>query len=415
MTGEKIMKKQKAFFVCCMFVGLNTGIFAEDVAMPRVTVPTAQSSGMGGPHVAYTDNVFSLLINPAAMMRTEQRSFFAISPTLYSPQSTFGLIDTIESMVSGGGTSALGKAANIFSKQKGKINLGFALQEFPFSIAWVADGFGFGLWNRLFVNPAIIGTHLSFDVYGDVMLPVGFAFKILDTEAHSLDAGVTLKPFVRIRASEKLNLMDLMNNEADILSDFSVPLIMGAGFDLGFLYRWNTGFRAGITLDDIISRGTVAGMLAGTNSGNNSYYVPFSMNLGLAYDFKFGQIWEAAPDFLARSGLTVAFDWRDFTNLFQQDDYTKRNAALDMGMGLQLSFIDMIKLRMGINEMLPAFGLGFDFGPIEIDAAYYGKEFGLEPGQLSTAALDLTLAIRPGAQKRTWPWTRNSLVGLFNE
>jgi hypothetical protein len=66
-----------------------------------------------------------------------------------------------------------------------------------------------------------------------------------------------------------------------------------------------------------------------------------------------------------------------------------------------------------MNDLLPAFGIGFDHGFFEIDLAYYGKEFGLEPGLLSAAAVDLTISIRPGAKKRDWPWTRRSLVGLI--
>jgi hypothetical protein len=67
-----------------------------------------------------------------------------------------------------------------------------------------------------------------------------------------------------------------------------------------------------------------------------------------------------------------------------------------------------------MNEMLPAFGFGFDFGSFEIDVAYYGKELGLEPGQMPTAALDLTIAIRPGAKERHWPWTQKSLVEVIS-
>jgi hypothetical protein len=404
------MKKRLALYilVCCAMT-----VFAEDVAMPRLAMPTAQNSGMGGTHVAYTDNVFALLVNPAAIMRVEQRSFFALSPTLFSPQSTFGLIKAIDGIVSNNDLGALGEATDLLSQSKGKISLGFDIREFPLSISWVADGFGFGLWNRVFVNPNIIGTYFNFDVYADVMLPVGFAFKILDLEGHAIDAGLTVKPFARVRAHEQRDLMELAEEDADFIGSLSVPLIIGAGFDLGLLYRWDIGLSAGLTFDDIVTRGAVAGTLYGNSTGD-SYYVPFSMNLGVAYDFKLGRVMESAPPFLAASGFSFAADWRDISNVFQQNDYSKRNALLDIGLGLQLSLGDIFKARVGMNEMLPAVGLGFDLGPFEIDAAYYGKELGLEPGQLPVAALDLTLALRPGAKKRDWPWTRRSLVGLIS-
>jgi hypothetical protein len=402
------------------------GLFAADLAMPRLAVPTAQNGGMGGTHVAYTDNVFALLVNPAAMMRVEQRSFLALSPSLFNPESLFGFVDAlgntvsdIQSIATASDMEAMGKASDVISRLNGKVSMGFDLREFPLSIAWVADGFGFGLWDRVFVNANIIGTHLSFDMYSDVMLPVGFAFKVLDVDSHSLDAGITLKPFARVRVYNKLNFLSELGNLANgnggsnIMDRMTAPLIVGVGFDLGLLYRWDIGFSAGLTFDDIVTRGAVAANYFGHDA--NSYYVPFSMNAGLAYDFRISRFWEEAPGFLAKSGLSVAIDWRDLTNLFQQNDYSKRNAVLDLGMGMELSVADIVKLRIGLNEMLPAVGLGFDFGPLEIDTAYYGKELGLEPGQLSIAALDLTIAFRPGAKKRDWPWTRGSLIGLFNQ
>ena len=143
------MKKRAILFILCAAAFFTAAAFADDaVAMPRLTIPTTQDNGMGGSHVAYTDNVFSLFVNPAAMMRVEQRSFFALSPTLFSPQSTFSMIDAFKGIIADGDIGALGDAADILNMQNGKIALGFDLREFPLSIAWVADGFGFGLWDR---------------------------------------------------------------------------------------------------------------------------------------------------------------------------------------------------------------------------------------------------------------------------
>ena len=309
--------------------------------------------------------------------------------------------------------SGLGDAADVLSKQKGKVLMGLELREFPFSISWVADGFGFGLWDYIFVNPNIIGTNIVLNAYADVILPVGFAFKILDTDSHTVDMGVTIKAFTRAMMQDNLSIMDMMDEGSDFLDEMSAPLVIGAGFDLGFLYRWDIGLSAGLTFDDIATGGPAVTDFIGDASGG--YYVPFSMNLGLAYDFKLGKFWPDLPRFFANTGVTFAFDWHDVTNIFQQDDYMKRNAALDIAMGLQISMLDMIMVRLGMNEMLPACGIGFDFGPIEFDLAYYGKELGLEPGQRPVAAVDFTFAVRPGAKKRDWPWTRGSLAGLMQD
>ncbi|MDR2553664.1 MAG: conjugal transfer protein TraF [Treponema sp.] len=403
--------KKKATLCLCFILICAAAVFADEKkAMPRIEMPTARSSGMGGSHVAYTDNVFALLVNPAAIMRVEQRSIFALSPTLLNPQKTFKLLGPFQDAASGE-VSKLGSAMDALSG--GKVPLGFDIRELPLAIAWVSDGFGFGLWSRVFVNPNIIGTYVEINAYADVFLPVGFAFKILDMDSHTVDVGVTVKPFLRVKTTNAaVDIMELMDNDYDFLEDITAPLIGGMGFDLGFMYRWDAGLSAGITFSDIYTRGRVLQNILGTDT--NSYYVPFSLNLGAAYDFKIGQFWENAPSFLAGTGITAAVDWKDFTNVFRQTDYlNQRNAWLNLGIGLQITMLDMIMVRAGMNDMLPAVGVGLDFGPMELDLAYYGKELGLEPGQLPAAAVDLTLAIRPGAKKRNWPWAQRSVAGLI--
>lgn len=392
-----------------------TAAFAADKKMEKLEIPTARSNGMGGHHIASTDNVFSLLVNPAATMRTRQRSFFDLSFDTFSPQATFGLLGSLDSVTSGD-MGKLAKTLNDIGSDKGTIPLGVDIK-IPLTFAWVADGFGFGVFNREFINANIIGTNVQFNIYGDLMVPVGFAFKVLDMEHHSVDAGVTVKPFFRIIAEGQEKLTNLagqngMQNFVD--NSLNTPLLFGVGLDLGFMYRWDTGLSAGLTFDDIVTRGGVVGNLVGKDT--NTYYVPFTVNLGAAYELDIGKFWTSAPSFLARTGITFMLDWHDVLNVFYQNDYlNQRNALLDLSAGIQLSIFDIFMLRAGMNEMLPAVGLGFNLGPVQLDVAYYGREFGLEPGQLSSAALDLTVAIRPGAKKRDWPWTRRSIAGLISK
>jgi hypothetical protein len=388
--------------------------------MPPLTIPTAASNGFGGHHVAYTDNVFGLLVNPAAIIRVEQRSFFTLAPTLYSPQFVNDMRKAIGDLMSDGSDNfagILGNMADTLSKQRGRIALGLELREFPLSIAWVADGFGFGLWNTSSVRANIIGTNVGFSIMEDVMLPVGMAFKILDLGEHTVDAGFTVKPFGRFMIRQTLDIMGLItDSERDLTELFSMPVMAGAGFDLGFMYRWDMGLQAGLTFNDIFTRGNVifdmSELVSSENRRPNTYEVPFTMNLGLAYDFRIGRFWPQTSGLVRNLGFTLAVDWRNIANIFQQNNYMNRNALLDFGVGFQVSIFDIGYVRIGMNEMLPAAGIGVDLGPFKIDLAYYGREFGNEPGQLSVAAVDLSIALRPGAKKRDWIWARRSLFGI---
>jgi hypothetical protein len=389
----------------------SAAAFAADnrTEMPRFEIPSAQTTGFGGYHIAFTDNVSALLVNPAAIMRVRERSFFAPSFTLVNPQKTIGMIGN---MKDGNMGSALGSLNN--PKNPGKIPFGFAVNEFPISFAWVADGFGFGVWNRVAANSNVIGTNAKAVVLVDLIIPVGFAFKILDTDAHDVDAGVTLKLFGRGYGQKAINVTEIVDDFGKLFDDLGVPVIAGAGLDIGFIYRWDAGLSAGITFDDIFNHGGAVTYIGNGSSDKDGYYVPFSWNLGLAYDFRVGNFWKNAPDFLARTGVTFAFDWHNFDLLFESENpYLKRNPALGIGLGMRFTFADMFKLSFGMNEMLPAVGVGFDLGSFELDMSYYGRESGLEPGQMPSAALDLTIAIRPDAKARNWPWTRSSLVAMI--
>ena len=397
------MKRRFLFFITILItIMMLTAfpVFAERVAMPAVSIPTAASNGFGGAHVAYTDNVFALLVNPAAIMQVQQWSFVTLAPSLFSPQGTFSLFAPIADFARGD-SNALGRAANTLSEKRGRIPLGAELREFPFSFAWVTNGFGIGLWNRTFVNANIVGTNVEAHIFSDIMLPVGFAVSILSLENHTVDAGLTLKPFMRLRVQERQTILSLMTDGTDdFIDNMNVPLLLGGTFDMGLMYRWRPGLRAGLTFSDIYSHAAAAYNINGWDG--NTYYIPFTINAGLAYEFS-----------LHFFKFTLAADWRNITNIFNQDDYFRRNFTLDFGVGLQVAVFDIGYARIGMNEMLPSVGIGVDLGSFKIDMAYYGREFSNEPGQLSAAVVEMSVSFRPDAKKMHWPWAKRSLAGMI--
>jgi len=394
--------KQRVFLIITIIALIGMPAFAERVAMSPLAIPSVASSGFGGTHVAFTDNVFSIMVNPAAMMHVRQRSFITLSASIFSPEVTREIGTAVMDMVAAEDSINFGDLADTLSRNRGMVTLGAELSGgiVPIHFAWVANGFGFGLWNRTFMKAEIIGDTVRATAYHDTMLPIGFAFRVLDVNRHSIDAGFTLKPFVRVMASESVSIMDLMDG-SDF--DLGVPVIFGGGLDIGLLYRSPRGFQAGLTFTDVLSRGTVVANLMDTEV-TDSFYIPFAMNAGISQSFRLGNVF----------AFTIAADWRDIGNAFNQTDYlNNRNFLLDLGIGAQIALFNTIFVRAGINEMLPAVGIGLHLGALHIDVAYHGREFGYEPGMLSTAVLDLSFSIRPGAQERNWIWTRNSVLGLF--
>jgi len=382
-------------------------VFAEDREMPPFAIPTARTTGMGGSFVAYTDTVFGLLVNPAAIMRVQQQSFFAFSPVLFDPMHIYGSLKSVwDVAVAAFGRDMDGLRDGIGALSNNRSTpLGFDLREFPLALAWVSDGLGIGLWNRFFMSPSLDGAETQQSLYGDVIMPIGFAMKILETNAQSIDIGITLKPFARVIVNGTLQ------DFAPGSDTPAIPLIAGTGFDIGLMYRWNVGLNIGFTLNDIITRGKTV-YAFGSERGDDIYYVPFTMNLGAALDIKIGNFWKTAPGFLANTGIAIAVNWHNIANTLSKAS-GQRDYLLDMSAGIQITLLDLILLRAGMNEMQPAYGLGVNLGSVQIDAAYYKREFGAERGQISVPMLDLTVAFRQKAKEKNWLWAQQSIIGMI--
>jgi hypothetical protein len=388
------MKKIIALLLAALC--LSAFVFGEDMA--PLTLSSTRNAARGGPHVAYTDDVYALFVNPAALRKVNQRSFFEISPAFVGP--LFDIVDIAKADDPG---KALGEFA---SEQKGRIPLGLDLRG-PLSIAYAANGLGFGIWDRILVDTRVRGTDIEATVLADVILNYGMSFRLLDLSYHQVDAGFVVKPFLRGMTYKEMSGLDLVDDSDILLKDISVPIIAGAGLDLGFMYRLFDDLAFGLTAADVFTGGGEVAAAMGSKS-DTFYRVPMSLNLGLAYTFKLGKVWKDAPSLLQSSYAAFMFDWRNLTDAFQPDDYTKRNFILNLGLGLEFGFFDFLKIRMGLNEMLPAFGLGLEPGPFQFNFAMYGKELGNEPGRFSTYVYDFSIAIRPGSKKQQWPWTRRA-------
>ncbi|MDR0450555.1 MAG: hypothetical protein LBH26_04745, partial [Treponema sp.] len=378
-------------------------VFGEDMA--PLTVTSTRNAARGGPHVAYTDDVHSLFVNPAALQKANQWSFFELSPALVGP--LFEIVDIATSSDPG---KALGELAR---DQNGKIPLGLELRG-PVSFAYTANGLGFGVWEQISVDTRIRGVDIQATAMADFILNYGMSFRLLDLSYHQLDAGFVVKPFLRGMAYKEMSGLDLVDNSDLLLEDFTIPIIMGAGFDLGFMYRFYDDLALGLTIGDVFTGGRAVGSAMGSTP-DTFYRVPMSLNMGLAYTFKLGRVWKGAPSLLQSSYAAFMFDWRNLNEAYQYDDYTKRNPSLNLGIGLELGFFDFVKIRMGLNEMLPTFGIGLEPGPFQFNFAMYGKELGNEPGRFSTYVYDFSIAIRPEAKKQRWPWTRRALGNLALE
>ena len=404
----------KRAVLALLVVLLTFPVYAEMQTMPRLTIPSALTTGMGGHHVAFTDNVFSLLVNPGAITQTRQRSFVNVAATLDSPGMVFEMVDPLFSMFSelrDGEIPSIGDFLKPLGEQGGQISIGLGFPAIPLvSFASVRDGFGIGFWQSFHVNANLNGLNSEFKFMTDAVLPIGFGFRILDIGKHNLDAGVTLTPYIRaIFDVGPMPVLDLIDQIDGIIEDSHIPVIAGGTVSAGLMYRWGNGLRLGAVFNDIYSVGQVIYELTPdglehASDDRPAYYIPFTLDLGAAYQIRLGGL----------LNLTVAASWHNVFNIFNQDDYlNSRNYYLDFSAGAQLTLLNFVHARAGINEMLPSLGAGVSLGPLCIDVSYYGRELGIEPGQFPSATADISIAIRTRPNPANRVWNKRSLIGRF--
>jgi len=214
-------------------------------------------------------------------------------------------------------------------------------------------------------------------------------------------------PFARTMANlGPVSALDLIDDVGDLMDDLSLPFIVGGSLSAGFMYRLDNGLSVGLTLNDIFSYGQEVFNLSSDDSAGNSnttYYIPFTMDMGVAYSMPLGRLFN----------LDLAFSWHNVFNIFQQKDYFNDNAILDFSLGAELKIINIFNFRLGVREMLPSIGFGLELGPFMIDTAWYGREFGIEPGDFPVSTIELLISFRPEPRPTTRLWNRRSLVGLF--
>jgi hypothetical protein len=300
-----------------------------------------------------------------------------------------GLMDIVNNIDD---TSMLVKTFSKFiDKSQGNIPLGFDARG-PIAFGNIKNGWGWGVFDRVYGGAAVTGRNIQAWANADLIFDLGYSFRILEIGTHTLDVGVLGNIFGRMGVnSGRMSLFDLNDGSDALEKRFNyLPFTIGAGLNLGVQYRLIGNFTAALTVNDLFSLGYVSfndlnlSSSAGPMPSGYLGYIKPNINLGVSYKLFDNSVLSWA----------IMADYRDFINLFRQDEYESRNGWLNLGVGSELTLFKHVAFRVGLNEMLPAVGIGLDLFVFKLDAAFYGKELGNEPGKMSTYAMDVGLLFR---------------------
>lgn len=348
-------------------------VFASDI----------RSMGMGGDHVADNADIYTLRRNPAGLGSTGNHLLLplGITANIGGPlQDGWEFIDShyINPKPDQNNDDIATEIIKIVEKNNG-LDLSLNL-EVPL-FAFTNNGFGMGIFTN--VTPSVAIPSVSYaEVNAELKASaiVGYGKKIkLPIGSLSLGfsaEGSAVVPKFRLTNTLVGLLGDVENLMTNLPSSniYSYTINGGAQFDL-----WNF-VTVGATWNNIIS---------GSYQFNNA-------NIGDAFAFdtsgtpiegKFDQTVALGarvnlPTFFTLgiiNSWNVYLDHENVLDLLPQKTL-KRNPVLGFGFGTEAQILKFLSVRAGIKESYLSLGLGIKLGMINIEAAAYGKELGIEPG-----------------------------------
>jgi hypothetical protein len=338
---------------------------------------------MGGTHVAYANDFYTLLMNPAALAEMPKTiGILELTTGIHGP-----LLKLIKPMIDlsnsdGSSIPDMSWISEVFGKKGGYI--GFDLGG-PISGGFINKGFGIGLFNRTFVDVSIRGNNIGYTVNEDVFLTGGYGYKILNRGSHVLDIGLLGKIFYRFSMDNIFSLFSLIDS-----GEITFPLTntFGFGFDMGVQYTWAEALTTAIAYRDFVSpayssRYTSFDMLGGAAETLPVAFVRPSLDIGVAYKVP-----------IPFGALNLMLDYRDFTDLIIPQSYIVRNPILNIGLGAEYTLFNILSFRAGLADMLPAVGIGLHVRGFAMDFAIKGKEIGLDPGVQPVYVIELGILSR---------------------
>ena len=338
---------------------------------------TTPALGRGGFYSAYNTDIFCLLSNPASLAAVQYNGLFQFAPGAIG---TFDEDAALLNALIGG--EAPGKS---MLDGYGRGNLAYTPPEMyingPIAAGYAAKGFGLLFFNRVFIDSAIRGEQWSLNLNADFSGNIGWAVSLADTYAHKLDAGLSVKLGIRYTANMLTENITVDTAAAGPGNSWyrNDGLMIGAGVNAGLLYSLYGNFSVGLSCEDTLTPNVFINLAAAGEEPPPFFLSRPKIHFGIS----------VKP--VEQSAVTwvLMCDMRDLLSMAGVWGEPVRNPLLHLSAGTEVILSGSVSLRAGVKDLLPCAGIGYAFGRFSVDGAFYGKEYGLEPGARSVYAVEL--------------------------
>ncbi len=396
------MKKILTILLCLL---ISVSLFAvEDV----------RSKGMGGYHITDYSDIYTLKKNPASLAFSGKHKLILniqmdaagplqdiseIGEDLLAPTENYDNSENYDEEAASTDASEelVTKVTSLIEK-----NNGFATScnISPFlNFGFSNKGFGLLVSTDIYTDiniPSVTNVGLNVGFNGNAELGYGFNF---DFGANDIAVGVSADFFSNLlNVGFKGSLTQLLGDseseseETDILDTLPMTSMKGFSITSGLHYRYADFINVGIVWDNMISSTNTANVLIDPETEEVTFDFDNGVKSKLDSKLAVGFGVKVPINFIITS-LNVYVDHENILDFFVTNKIVK-NPILGLNAGVEAVLLKAFSFRVGINESYLAAGVGVRLGSFNIDAAVYGSELGLEPGDRPQLNTSISIAFR---------------------
>lgn len=303
----------------------------------------ARAMAMGNAFVSVADDEETLFYNPAGLAGIESSTFQYLNTDL---EISGDIVDATKSSYDQF-KNLSGDSLNILMGKNVYLHANYV----P---TYITKNFGLAVLfdqqlSMISQNKALPQVEMGYQTTNGLQLGYGFGLDRGRRTRSDLRFGVGFKYLFRRGGYNTLTQKQIANMSQDELKQIVGGFGSGMGFDLGTHYIYHLSSRLKL------QAGAAWTEIGGVSFGNDTAE-PIAGNLsaGLSVRYEFAHI-----------AATLAYDMRHIT---QSVDPRLRNH-----LGAELS-IPLFKVYMGLNQIYPTFGFGFDLGVVQLLAVTYAEE-----------------------------------------
>lgn len=373
------MKKLKYILITfTILLFLSLPVFAQEKA-PPIFYPSPRVAAMGGAYTGYAMGPDALFFNPAGYSLPGNKDLFLIDATFRLNRDS---VEILKKASNANFDAATLLADPDFINSLLSAKLGIGASGLPF-VGWVGGGLGIGVFDTVNTSivtlPSGIAPSVNIHLSADIGAILGYSINL-----GPIYLGANVKYFYRMWTNYETGLLSLTSDLSSLDPNslpFDMNLGQGIGFDLGALLRLGN-LQIGLVAKDIgtnikyYSTNNIDEV--GTPVGDDVYNIRIPMQINTGIALRIGSI---IPIILDKVVLTA--DIHDLNGFIEEyKSGNKYTLGTKLYLGAEARVLGLFKIRGGLYQGYPSFGLTVNLAIIQFNFTYFTRELSPIPGLL---------------------------------